>query len=372
MFGPKRRQLLRHWPDRPFVYHGPADRLSRLTSLVGLQSVGQLAAARAAFGQDLRVVGPDGLAAELPARQALHFYHRGDHLSCRQLEDTLPELRGVLAELARDLDEHPQHFYAGMFATAGARGASMHYDDVLTFNVQLRGEKVWRMAPNRHVENPLRAGSTRDDHAPRFARRPLPATMPSDATTFRVKPGSVVFIPRGYWHATEPEGESFAVYFSVRPPTWATRVLHELRRQLESQAAWRAYPTALERGRPRRLTLEEQIGALLPQLRSMVDALAPADVLDSPLSERCFDWPPGVQRTVVTTTRGRYVLRVAGPDRVAETVLDASLLPIVRWLCSHTGAFSIERARASFPELDASYVDALIDDLVAQGVLRKI
>lgn len=353
------------------MYHGPLARLSRLTGLVALRNIGQLAAARAALGQDLRVVGPDGFAADLPAREALHFYHRGDHLSCPRLEDTIPELRSVLAELARDLDEQPQHFYAGMFATAGMRGATMHYDDVLTFNVQLHGEKLWRMAPNHHVENPLRAGNTRDDQAPRFARRPLPATMPSEATAFRVKPGSVVFIPRGYWHETEPEGESFAVYFSVRPATWATRVLHELRRQLESQAAWRAYPTALERGRSRRPALEQQIRALLPQLRGVVDGLAPADVLDTPLSERCFAWPPDVQRRIATT-RGSHVLRVVTRDGVAETRLDAALLPIMRWLCSLTGACSIERARASFPELGASYVDALIDDLVAQGVLHEV
>jgi 50S ribosomal protein L16 3-hydroxylase len=156
----------------------------------------------------------------------------------------------------------------------------MHYDPVLTFNVQLHGEKVWRLAPNQHVENPVDASDNHDDHAPRFARGPFPTAMPADAITLRAKPGSVVFIPRGYWHETDTFGASLALTFSLRPPTWRDAILTELRRQLERDAAWREYPMGSAAGPARRDELIARLATLLPQLRAIAGSLQADAVLE--------------------------------------------------------------------------------------------
>jgi hypothetical protein len=240
--------LIECWPERPLVYHGPIDRLHRLTSLAALQSVPKLLSARAASYQDVTVFGGNGFAKHMPPREAIHFYQRGDNLSCAGLEATVPALRELLAELAIDLHEPAEYLSCGVFAASGGRGVTMHYDSVLTLNLQLHGEKVWRLAPNRHVENPFASCDNKDEHAPRFAKLPFPRTMPVDAMTFRVKPGSVVFIPRGYWHETDTFGESLALTFMIDVPTWRGRILHELRRRLEPLAAWRGGAMATQGG----------------------------------------------------------------------------------------------------------------------------
>jgi 50S ribosomal protein L16 3-hydroxylase len=376
LLGPMRDEFLRTcWPERPFVYHGSLDRLVRLTSAAALQGVPQLLSARAAHYQDMTVFGGNGFAKRMAPREAIHFYQRGDNLSCSDLESTIPEVRAVLAELAADLREPPQYFHCGVFAASGGRGVTMHYDTGLNFNVQLRGEKVWRLAPNRHVDHPLEPCDNQDDHAPRFARRPFPSAMPGDAMTFRVKPGSVVFVPRGYWHETDTFGESLALTMVLDPPTWRRRVLHELGRRLELLAQWRAYPMAMAGSPADREGLVQQLDALLPQLREAVGTLRSEEVLDAPLSQRGFRWAGGQRAALSTTGRrggARHVLRLPGEAATKEAAVDAALEPVVRWLCAQTSPWSAEQARAACASVSTGYVDALLGELVAQGFLETV
>ena len=374
LLGAKRRKFLaEHWPDRPFVHHGPIERLGRLTSLPALHGIGDLLAARAAAFQRLTVHDRHGLALQhVEPREAIHFYQRGDLLEVTQLHTTIPALRDVVVELAADLGEPPLHFTCSASAAAGEHGALMHYEAALTFHIQLAGETVWRVAPNRHIENPLIAGDASGDRAPAFGVRPLPDAMPADAMTFRVKPGGVLFIPRGYWHESDRRGESLAVTFSCTPPTWSQRVLHALQRSLESDAAWRGYPVAAG-GPVGRDALVQALDALLPQLRNMVDSLQPAALLDAPLSTRGFRWRDGAQPAVVAIERRRgtrHVLRLQGDDGGIDVPFDVELLPIMRWLCARAAPWSAEQARAACPSVSSGYVDALLAELAAQHLIE--
>jgi 50S ribosomal protein L16 3-hydroxylase len=241
----------------------------------------------------------------------------------------------------------------------------MHYDSVLTLNVQLQGEKVWRLAPNHHVENPIASSDNKADHAPRFAKRPFPRRMPRGAMTFRARPGSVVFIPRGYWHETDTFGESLALTFVLGLPTWGGRLLHQLRRKLEIHAAWRGYPMASAGDPEDRAALAAQLDALLPQLREIVGALDTEAILGAPLSDRCYRWPAGQQVAVVTRAK-HHLLRATGHGRVREAAIEAPFVPVVAWLCAQRAVWSLEQARAACPSVPARYVDAMLAELAAQ------
>jgi 50S ribosomal protein L16 3-hydroxylase len=373
LLGTMRRTFLTgHWPSRPFVYHGRLARLARLTQLDALRSAADLLAARAAAFQDLTVYDNHELAPKYMApREAIHFYQRGDLLSIPQLHTTIPALRQIIAELAGDLGEPPQHFTCNAFVAAGEHGAFMHYDASLTFNLQLKGEKVWRIAPNHHVENPLIASDTRDDHLPPFASGPFPRTMPADAMTFRVKPGSLVFVPRGYWHETDTFGESLAVTFSLVPPTWSHRVLHALERRLDPHTAWRGYPLAAGGLAPRD-ALARELAGLLPQLREIIDELEPSSVVDAPISSRCFRWPAGARPTVVVVRRTPHVLRGARTGKSVDMDVDAELSPVIRWLCAQARPWSAEQMRAAWPSLAQGYTDAILAALAAQGFIESV
>jgi hypothetical protein len=187
-----------------------------------------------------------------------------------------------------------------------------------------------------------------------------------------VKPGSVVFIPRGYWHETDTFGESLALTFMIDVPTWRGRILHELRRRLEPLAAWRGGAMATQGGPAERAALVAQLGALLPQLQEIVGSLRAESVIDSPLSDRCYRWPAGERAAVVTTKRGRarHLLRMTGEGGVREATLEADMVPVAEWLCARQAPWSVEQVRAACPSRPASYVDALLAELTEHGFVE--
>jgi ribosomal protein L16 Arg81 hydroxylase len=54
-----------------------------------------------------------------------------------------------------------------------------------------------------------------------------------------MKPGSVLFMPRGTWHRTETLGLSLSVSIILRPPSALESVLDALRARLLQDPAWR-------------------------------------------------------------------------------------------------------------------------------------
>jgi lysine-specific demethylase/histidyl-hydroxylase NO66 len=97
----------------------------------------------------------------------------------------------------------------------GARGLARHYDDHCALVLQLEGRKCWRVWP-------AACGVT----LPRlFEARAAPRCNSTDAQTFRLAPGDVLYVPRGHPHeahadADDGDGRSAAV-----PSTHATLAL---------------------------------------------------------------------------------------------------------------------------------------------------
>src|SRR5262249_52899652 len=67
----------------------------------------------------------------------------------------------------------------------------------------------------------------------------LPTKMPKSAQTIELKPGSMLFVPRGYWHSTEAQGEALALNFTFTAPTWIDLFTMALRSRLALSPAWR-------------------------------------------------------------------------------------------------------------------------------------
>lgn len=124
-----------------------------------------------------------------------------------------PEIDRICADLGAALQAH---VWPNVYAT-GTAGAplSMHFDlhDVLV--VQCEGEKEWRISSLR-ANRPLDVEAMRAtcNAAVEEAREQALASI---SMTFTVKPGDVVYIPRGQFHvATTPRGRSLHVTFAIR------------------------------------------------------------------------------------------------------------------------------------------------------------
>ncbi|MDO9076703.1 MAG: cupin domain-containing protein [Brevundimonas sp.] len=134
----------------------------------------------------------------------------GASLIAGDVQELTPELRGLSHRLARD--------FAGLVGAnvycsfGGVQAFDSHFDLHHVFAVQLEGEKTWRLYENR-ADAPV---SFPVDEAE--SRRWFAQTRGKLMTEIRMRPGDVLYLPRGWYHdAMATEGASLHVTFSVTP-----------------------------------------------------------------------------------------------------------------------------------------------------------
>jgi 50S ribosomal protein L16 3-hydroxylase len=165
-------------------------------------------------------------------------------LAFSDAEHVFPVLKGILERLRWDLQLPLCTFgRCPIYASPNGSGEALHFDQNANFVIQLKGEKVWRVAPNRHVTRPTDRYTTAhpipSSELLLYSPAELPTTLPLDTETIHMKPGSVLFVPRGYWHQTQALGESLSLNFTFDQPTWADLLPSDLRQRLLGDASWR-------------------------------------------------------------------------------------------------------------------------------------
>lgn len=161
-----------------------------------------------------------------------------------------------------------------IYATPDGRGTSPHFDQNINFVLQIHGTKKWKMAPNHEVAHPLSRftmGQFPDPEMMSYLENPLPTEMPASARIYELKPGSLLFVPRGYWHSTEAEEDALALNFTFTAPTWLDLLTAALRGRLAQLPEWRetadgvADPARIERACEK---FDQLIGGLVDDLPS--------------------------------------------------------------------------------------------------------
>ncbi|MEK7859154.1 MAG: cupin domain-containing protein [Elusimicrobiota bacterium] len=261
-----------HWPRRPLVSHGPLARFGGLSRIPELQDVELLCEATrgpvTVFGEKGRQTNLEDGAAAFP------FYDDGETLYFRRLQRSIPALAELAASLARDFGVWPEDVAVEAFASRDGSGTAMHFDSEQNFNIQLRGTKTWRLAENRSVVDPMQsfvAGRPLPAELKSYSVRSYPKRMPKAARTVRMREGSALYLPRGYWHDTVVQGDSLAVCFAVKPQVWAGVLLDVLRRRLIQDPGWRQGVFGLAGDARRRAALERCLARLLPPFAEAAD-----------------------------------------------------------------------------------------------------
>jgi 50S ribosomal protein L16 3-hydroxylase len=75
---------------------------------------------------------------------------------------------------------------------------------------------------------------------------PLIDMLDEDAMEVVMKPGCVLFVPRGYWHETTTEEDSLSLNFTFSQPTWADVFTKSLQEVLLRSPEWRDLADGLE------------------------------------------------------------------------------------------------------------------------------
>lgn len=133
-----------------------------------------------------------------------------------------------------------------VYATPKGKGTVPHFDQNINFVLQIRGTKTWSLASNQNVDNPLSRhtmGLPPDAELETYLKSPLIETMPLDKKTITLKPGMLLFVPRGTWHSTFAEDDALSLNFTFTAPTWLDLFTAALRSRLALSAPWRETAT---------------------------------------------------------------------------------------------------------------------------------
>lgn len=184
---------------------------------------------------------------------------RGATLVIEAVDEACEEIGFVVDQLQRLL--HSQ-VGASVYASrgAGASGLGIHWDDVDVLAVQLDGEKVWELRGSSRIW-PLYRDSQRNETAP-----------PTVTARYRLRPGDVLYVPRGWWHTAESIGSSsLHLAFGIASRTGADILSWIGDRLLEH--------TEVRRDLPRFRDIDER-ATYVKTLRALVNDELSDDVLD--------------------------------------------------------------------------------------------
>lgn len=240
--------------DQPFVVHDLAAIAETLTqALPGLRSLTTLLDAWPNPVQvHLPEVADEASSIDVSPAHARKLFATGMGLLFNDVHTRSPPLTRWLAAIARDLGLSAlTQGRCLVYATAAGKGTAPHFDQNLNFVLQLHGTKEWRLAPNHHVERPLTRhtiGQPIDPELATYTRAPMPAQMPADPRSIVLRPGSLLFVPRGMWHATTAETDALSLNFTYTAPTWLDLLSAALRSRLILSSAWRETATAASAG----------------------------------------------------------------------------------------------------------------------------
>jgi 50S ribosomal protein L16 3-hydroxylase len=185
----------------------------------------------------------DEVSSETISTAQAHFYFdQGMGLLFNDAHRPSPVLSEYLQIIRRELGLSALTYGRCLiYATPDGKGTAPHFDQNINFVLQIHGTKIWTMAPNTDVENPLTRhtmGLEPDPEMMSYLEKPLSTTMPQ-AQKFELKPGSLLYVPRGYWHSTEAEGDALALNFTFTAPAWLDLLTAALRGRLAQSPEWR-------------------------------------------------------------------------------------------------------------------------------------
>lgn len=349
LFGaPSAKRFLRGvWPDGIFATNRPAKALPEVFTAGALASFEALANA---YAGRLQIAGARG-------KDHLQFSVQTPHPSwLRRIgltvffgDDVCPYVPGLsewLRALEAELGAPPGIGAIRAFASAPGGGLEAHYDQGETFLVQLSGTKQLRVSENTSYPTlQFIPGKTpADDHYPEYGHG-FPDTAPPGRLV-TMKPGSVLYLPRGAWHRTEAGTESFSLSICVDTPNTIDLLLPHLKTLLRQSPRWRR-PLfgAWSAGRAQ---AEAEVQSLLTELGAVAPQIDAARVLDGPDAPVRLQPTTRFQRVPNVRLKARgEVLTVTSDDRVSKIQLSKALLPAVLWLETRKAAFQFEALAAN-------------------------
>jgi len=263
----------RHWGARHLAVHADAARLAGIAARVESWDIERLVRAldRPVLAWFETLEGEFRSMTVRPA-EAIDVYRAGMTLYVQHV----PSLDGLAHRLADDLGVPASRVGCSVFASRRGRGTRCHFDKNENFTLQISGAKTWRVAANAHVRAPVHnwvTGEAVSEQLPLYADEPMPQAIPATAETIELRPGSMLYVPRGHWHETVAGEDAVALNVSYSVVTWAELVLPAIRTCLVASERWRQAADGLWGRGPRRREAAARLADLLGGLADAVRGL---------------------------------------------------------------------------------------------------
>ena len=276
----------------PLVIHDLGESIRELTALPFLASLETLLASwPKKVDAYLPGIADEDNAIEITTGEALTHFENGRGLLFNDINSISPVLERWLESLKYELGLSSLTYARNLvYATPAGKGTAPHFDQNINFVLQLHGIKKWWVAPNQHVEGPMSRhtiGLPLDPELSSYIKRAMPEQFPDNGTAFILKPGSLLFVPRGAWHTTEALTDALSLNFTFSAPTWIDIVTAALRGRLAQSSEWREtanFVTDKERAHE----AMEKLDALLADLAQDVPSWNAADILGA---TEAGQWP---------------------------------------------------------------------------------
>jgi ribosomal protein L16 Arg81 hydroxylase len=234
--------LTAYWPEKPFVAHGDVARLPsflRVPELANVEALSRPYRGRVRFTNGRKYE----MMVQVEQVNPIDLYRMGLTVQFEDIVAVIAPAAAELRQLEFELGVNPGAVRASAFASPVTDGLSVHFDAYDVFSVQLRGSKRFHIAPVEELPFPsgvqyVPGGEAIDAMYPQVLGG-FPEAAQAQFTTIDMKPGSVLYVPRGTWHHTESEGDSLSVSIAVFAPAAADIVLNQLHLLLLQNPQWR-------------------------------------------------------------------------------------------------------------------------------------
>jgi 50S ribosomal protein L16 3-hydroxylase len=268
----------RYWPTRPLVRHRPLERLGALVDLDEFSDFRRwprdrklsISATLARTGYQKLRVDPE---------QAAALFAAGATLSFNGVHTWHPTLRKWVRALAAELGLPSELCHANVYVSPAGEGVPKHFDAHSVIAVQLIGHKSWLIAPNRDVVHPLENYVATRASVLERGHGTVSLAMPRGSTRCDLRPGSVIFLPAGFWHATRAREASLSVTFGLRAPRWLDLLRDALMARLAESADWREPAFGVRGSKDERAAARTRLASMLADLPHTIAQLNAASVL---------------------------------------------------------------------------------------------
>ncbi len=379
-----------YWPDRACWSDGKLDRLPKPLQHPVLSSIDALTASykgRVSFGNaktGSRTVAVEHISPDMLLKMGLSLY-------LPEIVRLIPGLTELLHEAESAVGAPPGCARIGAFIAPEENGVTCHMDAEEVFSIQLIGEKRFFISKQKGLEQPFGiqfnpGDVTYDDMYPQSTAG-FPDPDASEFECVEMKPGSVLFMPRGTWHRTETRGLSLSVSIILRPPSAVESVLDALRARLLQDSAWRRPLHGAWGQGSERIAADQQLTQLLESLPDIASGLTLEDVRQTAYSENdrnenlgpesYFQVKP--ESTLKLTMKGQSMqAKVIARDvdgREFETMqLDVPLpmIGVFEWLSHTRHAFSAASMAQTHEGLPLEQHLRILLALVKGGYLKPL